>query len=69
MNDGIMDDFASRYVYGNGRIWSAVYIRIYLDRSCVQTSLARGGRTREGFQVYNPEDTPGDKATVRLWLT
>jgi hypothetical protein len=23
----------------------------------------RGGRTRDGFQVYNPEDTPGDKAS------
>jgi len=23
--------------------------------------IARGGRTREGFQVYNPEDTAGDK--------
>jgi hypothetical protein len=23
--------------------------------------IARGGRTREGFQIYNPEDTPGDK--------
>jgi hypothetical protein len=23
--------------------------------------IARGGRTREGFQVYNPEDNPGDR--------
>ena len=23
--------------------------------------IARGGRTREGFQVYNPEDNAGDK--------
>ena len=24
--------------------------------------IARGGRTREGFQVFNPQDTAGDKA-------
>ena len=29
----------------------------------MQILLARGGRTREGFQVFNPQDLPGDKAT------
>ena len=33
-----------------------------MDRSSHRL-IARGGRTREGFQVFNPQDLPGDKAT------
>jgi hypothetical protein len=59
-NDGIMDDFAKGMFtamseFGQPFISESIWTEAVLD------IIARGGRTREGFQVYNPEDTPGDK--------
>jgi hypothetical protein len=59
-NDGIMDDFArgmftAMAEFGQPFISESIWTEAVLD------IIARGGRTREGFQVYNPEDTPGDK--------
>jgi hypothetical protein len=59
-NDGIMDDFArgmftAMSEFGQPFISESIWTEAVLD------IIARGGRTREGFQVYNPEDTPGDK--------
>jgi hypothetical protein len=59
-NDGIMDDFAKGMFtamseFGQPFISESIWTEAVLD------IIARGGRTREGFQVYNPEDTQGDK--------
>jgi hypothetical protein len=59
-NDGIMDDFArgmftAMSEFGQPFISESIWTEAVLD------IIARGGRTREGFQVYNPEDTAGDK--------
>jgi hypothetical protein len=59
-NDGIMDDFAKGMFtamseFGQPFISESIWTEAVLD------IIARGGRTREGFQVYNPEDTRGDK--------
>ena len=58
--DGMMDDFAKGMFtamseFGQPFISESIWTEAVLD------IIARGGRTREGFQVYNPEDTPGDK--------
>ena len=46
-----MKEFASPFI--SESIWT----------EAVTDLLVRGGRTREGFQVFNPQDTPGDKAS------
>ena len=58
--DGIMDDFAKGLFtamseFGEPFISESIWTEATLD------IIVRGGRTREGFQVYNPEDTAGDK--------
>ena len=58
--DGMMDDFAKGMFtamseFGQPFISESIWTEAVLD------IIARGGRTREGFQVFNPEDTPGDK--------
>ena len=58
--DGMMDDFAKGLFtamseFGQPFISESIWTEAALD------IIARGGRTREGFQIYNPEDTPGDK--------
>ena len=55
-NDGMMDDFArgmftAMSEFGQPFISESIWTEAVLD------IIARGGRTREGFQVYNPEDT------------
>jgi hypothetical protein len=46
-----MSEFAQPFI--SESIWT----------EAVADLLIRGGRTREGFQVFNPQDLPGDKAT------
>jgi len=58
--DGMMDDFAKGMFtamseFGQPFISESIWTEAVLD------IIARGGRTREGFQVYNKEDTQGDK--------
>ena len=58
--DGMMDDFAKGMFtamseFGQPFISESIWTEAVLD------IIARGGRSREGFQVFNPEDTPGDK--------
>jgi hypothetical protein len=58
--NGMMDDFArgmftAMAEFGQPFISESIWTEAVLD------IIARGGRTREGFQVYNPEDTQGDK--------
>jgi hypothetical protein len=47
---GSMSEFAQPFI--SESIWT----------EAVADIIARGGRTRDGFQVFNPQDTPGDKA-------
>ena len=60
--DGIMDDFVKGMFtamseFGQPFISESIWTEAVLD------IIARGGRTREGFQIFNPEDTDGDKAS------
>jgi len=55
-----MDDFAKGMFtamseFGQPFISESIWTEAALD------IIARGGRTREGFQVYSPEDTAGDR--------
>jgi hypothetical protein len=58
--DGIMDDFMKGMITATKEIGSP-----FIDESIWTSALAdlfvRGGRTREGNQVFNPEDTVGNK--------
>jgi len=47
--------FTAMSEFGQPFISESIWTEAVLD------IIARGGRTREGFQVYNPEDTRGDK--------
>jgi hypothetical protein len=58
--DGIMDDFArglftATSEFGQPFISESIWTEAALD------IIARGGRTREGFQVYSDQDTAGDR--------
>jgi hypothetical protein len=58
--DGIMDDFAKGVFtamseFGQPFISESIWTEAVLD------IIARGGRTREGFQIYSEKDTDGDK--------
>ena len=60
--DGIMDYFAKGMFtamaeFGQPFISESIWTEAVLD------IIARGGRTREGFQVYNEQDNSGDKAS------
>jgi hypothetical protein len=60
--DGIMDDFVAGLFeatkeFGQPFISESIWTEAALD------IIARGGRTREGFQIFNEEDTDGDKAS------
>jgi len=47
--------FTAMSEFGQPFISESIWTEAALD------IIARGGRTREGFQVFNPEDTDGDK--------
>ena len=58
--DGMMDDFAKGMFtamseFGQPFISESIWTEAALD------IIARGGRTREGFQVYSDQDTAGDR--------
>ena len=60
--DGIMDDMLLG-VLTSMKEFAQPFISESIWTEAVTDIIARGGRTREGFQVYNPEDTDGDKAS------
>ena len=60
--DGIMDDFLAG-TFISMREFAQPFISESIWTEAVTDLIARGGRTREGFQVFNPQDLPGDKAT------
>jgi len=60
--DGIMDDMLLG-VLTSMKEFAQPFISESIWTEAVTDIIARGGRTREGFQVYNDEDTTGDKAS------
>jgi len=59
--DGMMDDFAKGMFtamaeFGQPFISESIWTEAVLD------IIARKGESREGFQIYSPQDTEGDKA-------
>ena len=58
--DGIMDDFLKGVMVG-----AYEFVQPFVSESiwteAVLDLIARGGRTRDGFEVYSKEDNPGDK--------
>jgi len=61
-NDGIMNDFIGG-TFEAMKEFASPFISESIWTEAVTDILIRGGRTREGFQVFNPEDTSGDKAS------
>jgi hypothetical protein len=59
--DGIMDDFIAG-MFSSMSEFAQPFISESIWTEAVADILARGGRTRDGFQVFNPQDTSGDKA-------
>jgi len=59
--DGMMDDFIAG-MFGSMREFAQPFISESIWTEAVTDIIARGGRTRDGFQVFNPQDTSGDKA-------
>jgi hypothetical protein len=55
MDDFIKGLFEATKEFGQPFISESIWTEAALD------IIARGGRTREGFQIFNPEDTDGDK--------
>ena len=58
--NGMMDDFAKGMFtamseFGQPFISESIWTEAVLD------IIARGGRTRDGFQIYSSKDTPGDR--------
>ena len=61
-NDGMMDDFAKGVLTSMSE-FAQPFISESIWTEAVSDILMRGGRTREGFQVYNDQDNDGDKMT------
>jgi hypothetical protein len=61
-NDGIVNDFIGG-MFEAMKEFASPFISESIWTEAVADLLVRGGRTREGFQVFNPQDTPGDKAS------
>ena len=57
-----MDDFLAG-TFISMKEFAQPFISESIWTEAVTDLIARGGRTREGFQVFNPQDLPGDKAT------
>jgi hypothetical protein len=56
-----MDDFIAG-MFGSMSEFAQPFISESIWTEAVADIIARGGRTRDGFQVFNPQDTAGDKA-------
>ena len=59
--DGMMDDFIAG-TFASMKEFASPFISESIWTEGVADIVARGGRTRDGFQVYNPQDLSGDKA-------
>jgi hypothetical protein len=59
--DGIMDDFLLGMMTGM-KEFALPFVSESIWTEAVIDLIGRGGRTRDGFQVYSEADNPGDKA-------
>jgi len=59
-NDGIMDDFM-KGTYTAMKEFAQPFISESIWTEAAMDLVARGGRTRDGFEVYNDKDTYGNK--------
>ena len=59
-NNGIMDDFM-RGTFTAMKEFASPFISESIWTEAAADIIMRGGRTRDGFEVYNPNDTPGNK--------
>jgi len=59
-NDGIMDDFM-RGTFTAMKEFASPFISESIWTEAAADIIMRGGRTRDGFEVYNPNDTYGNK--------
>jgi len=59
-NDGMMDDFM-KGLFESTKELGSPFISESIWTEAATDIIVRGGRTREGYQVWNPEDNPGDK--------
>jgi len=59
-NDGIMDDFM-RGTFTAMSEFAQPFISESIWTEAAADLLMRGGKTRDGFEVYNPKDTYGNK--------
>jgi hypothetical protein len=60
--DGIMDDFLKGTMVGM-KEFALPFVSESIWTEAVLDLIARGGRTRDGFEVYSDKDNSGDKAT------
>ena len=58
----MMDDFLAG-TFISMKEFAQPFISESIWTEAVTDLIARGGRTREGFQVFNPQDTAGDKGS------
>jgi len=59
-NDGIMDDFM-KGVFTSMKEFASPFISESIWTEAASDIIMRGGRTRDGFEVYNPKDNYGNK--------
>ena len=64
-NDGIMDDFM-RGTFTAMKEFASPFISESIWTEAAMDIIARQGRTRDGFEVYNEKDTPGNKTRSYL---
>ena len=59
--DGMMDDFL-KGMFDAGKEITSPFISESIWTEAISDILIRGGRTREGFEVFNDQDSDGNKA-------
>jgi hypothetical protein len=63
--DGIMDDFLKGLITASSELGKP-FVEEAIWTEAITDLFIRGGRTREGNQVFNPEDTDGNKIRAAI---
>jgi hypothetical protein len=63
--DGIMDDFFKGLITASSELGKP-FVEEAIWTEALTDLFVRGGRTREGNQIFNPEDTDGNKIKAAL---
>ena len=63
--DGIMDDFFKGLIIASSELGKP-FVEEAIWTEAITDLFVRGGRTREGNQVFNPEDTDGNKIVASI---